>query len=202
MEPQVLIAARDDFSRKDPAQMAGLSQSEYLPDRQALRLCYLNKFYEVFYPSGKILGDQAGELTRDEEALLLQYLSQASGAPQTGRWIAFAELPSGMLHDTPFRAEGIAPLVQVFEGQPQQLIMAARRLGGAAIKLAGDVAVAIPVLPRIMLAVTLWLGDGEFPAKANILFDAVSPRYLSTASLFVLGVDLTVHLRRQVDGQE
>ena len=202
MEPSVLIAARDDFAKGDPVQMARLSQSEYLPERQVLRLCYLNSFYEVAYPGGTIMGDQAGKLTHSEEALLLQYLSQASGAPQAGRWIAFAELPNGMLHDTPFRAEGIAPLVQVFEGQPQQLIMAAQRLGGSAIKLAGDVAVVIPVFPRILLAVTLWLGDEEFPAKANMLFDAAAPRYLSTAALYVLGVDLSVHLRKQAAGQE
>lgn len=196
IEPDVLIAARSEFAKGDPLQMARLSQSDYLTDRQVFMVCYLNAVYEIAFPGGGISGDRAGELNQNEEALLLQYLSQASGISPAGCWIAFAELPNGMLHDAPFRSEAITPLAQVFERQPQQLISTARRLGGAEIKLAGDVSVGIPVFPRLLMAVSLWLGDEEFPARANMIFDAAAPKYLSTASLYVLGMVLSVHLQQ------
>jgi hypothetical protein len=177
--------------------MASLSGSEYLPERHVIRLSYLNTVYEVSFPDGGITGDRAGELNQDEEALLLQYLSQASGTPLAGRWISFAELPGGMLHDAPFRVEAIRPLEQVFDQRPQQLVGAAGQLGGREIRLTGDASVAIPVLPRIMMAVSLWVSDEEFPARVNMLFDAAAPWYLSTASLYVLGANLSRRLRLQ-----
>jgi hypothetical protein len=192
----VLLEARREFAGGDPGRMASLSGADYVPERHVVKLCYLNAVYEVSFPDGEIAGDRAGELDQDEEALLLQYLSQASGSSLTGRWIAFAELPSGMLHDAPFRVEAIRPLAQFFDQRPQHLIQAARQLGGQPIRLTGDVGVVIPVLPQILLAVFLWVGDEEFPARANMLFDAVSPGYLSTASLFVLGSFLSVRLRQ------
>ena len=201
MDPDVLIAARGEFAKSDPVQMAKLSESEYLPDRQVIRLKYLNAVYEVSFPDGRISGDRAGGLTQSEEALLLQYLSQACGATLADRWMAFAELPHGMLHDAPFRAVAIEPLVKIFEQQPQLLIRVAGQLGGHEIKLAGDICVVIPVFPRITVAVSLWLGDEEFPTKANILFDAAAPKYLSTSSLYVLGTNLSEHLK-QAAGQE
>jgi hypothetical protein len=192
----VLLEARRQFAGGDPARMASMSGADYVPERHVVKLCYLNSVYEVSFPDGAIAGDRARELNQDEEALLLQYLSQASGSPPAGRWIAFAELPSGMLHDAPFRVEATRPLAQFFDQRPQHLIQAARQLGGQPIRLTGDVGVVVPVLPQILLAVFLWVGDEEFPARANMLFDAVSPGYLSTASLFVLGSCLSVRLQQ------
>lgn len=196
MYKHVLLEARREFAGGDPERMASLSGSEYVPERHAVKLRYLNAVYEVSFPDGEIAGERAGELNQDKEALLLQYLSQASGVPPAGRWMAFAELPSGMLHDAPFRVEVTKPLAQFFDQRPQHLIWAAKQLGGHAIRLTGDAGVVIPVLPRILLAVFLWVGDEEFPARVNMLFDAVSPGYLSTASLYVLGSCLSEQLQQ------
>jgi hypothetical protein len=196
MYKHVLLEARREFAGGDPGRMASLSGSEYVPERHVVKLRYLNAVYDVSFPDGEITGDRAGELNQDEETLLLQYLSQANGGSPTGRWIAYAELPGGMLHDAPFRVEATRPLAQFFDQQSQRLIRAARQLGGHAIRLTGDVGVVVPALPRISLAVFLWMGDEEFPANASMLFDAVSPGYLSTAALFVLGSSLSEHLRQ------
>ncbi|HBI26873.1 MAG TPA: hypothetical protein DDY25_03980, partial [Peptococcaceae bacterium] len=32
-----------------------------------------------------------------------------------------------------------------------------------------------------------WVADEEFPARANMIFDASASHYLSTAALYVLG---------------
>lgn len=196
MEPHVLVEARLKFAGGDPERIARLSGSEYVPERQAVRLNYLHASYEAAWPGGEIDGDRAGELSKDEEALLLQYLVQASGDPPAGRWLAFAELPNGMLHDAPFRVDAIAPLARVFGDRPELLIRAAGQLGGHEIRLAGDAGVAVQALPRILFGVLVWRGDEEFPARANLLFDAAAAGYLSTAALYVLGVNLSVHLQK------
>jgi hypothetical protein len=196
MYKHVLLEARREFAGGDPGRMASLSGSEYVPERRSIKLCYLNVVYEVSFPDGEIAGDRAAELNQDEETLLLQYLSQASGISPAGRWMAFAELPNGMLHDAPFRVEVTRPLAQFFDQRPQHLIRAAKQLGGHDIRLTGDAGVVVPVLPRILLAVLLWVGDEEFPARANMIFDAAAPGFLSTASLFVLGGCLSTHLQQ------
>ena len=101
-----------------------------------------------------------------------------------------------MLHDAPFRVEVARPLAQFFDQRAPHLVRAAGQLGGYAIRLTGDAGVVVPVFPRILLAVFLWVGDDEFPARANMLFDAAAPGYLSTASLYVLGSRLAAHLQK------
>jgi hypothetical protein len=196
MDSHVLVEARREFARGDPERMARLSGSEYIWERQAVRLDYLHASYEVSWPDGKFSGDRASELSQDEEALLLQYLTQANGDPPVGRWLAYAELPNGMLHDAPFRADAVAPLARAFGDRPEQLVRAAEKLGGREIRLTGDAGVAVPALPRIILGVLVWRGDEEFPARANMLFDAAAPGHLTTAALHVLGANLSVYLQR------
>jgi hypothetical protein len=38
-----------------------------------------------------------------QQALLLYYLVTADGAPLTGRWVSFADLPDGRMYDTAFQ---------------------------------------------------------------------------------------------------
>ncbi len=205
MDPQVLSSARLEFAKADPERMADLSGSIYIPDRKAIRLRYLNADYDLSHPGGEVAPAlpssevapvvPSQEINRYEQALMLQYLGQASGRPPADRWVAFAELPNGMLHDAPFRAEAVAPLVHAFASQPRCLVEAAGQLGGWELHSIGDVAIAVPVFPRILLSALLWLGDDEFPPQGNILFDASAQGYLSTASLYVLGVNLSEYLR-------
>jgi len=98
-----------------------------------------------------------------------------------------------MLHDAPFKVEAVQPLAEIFGGQPGKLLEVAQNLGATELKI-GDVGVVIPVFPHITVAILLWVGDEEFSARANMVFDAVAPNYLSTAALYVLGANVTRRL--------
>lgn len=52
-----------------------------------------------------------------------------------------------------------------------------------------------------LMAFVLWSGDDEFAPQANILFDAAAPLYLTTAALWVLGVEVSRKLRG-TEGQQ
>ncbi len=190
--------AKAEFARCDPDRMAELSGTVYDHLKKEIRIKYFKRVYSISYPGGEIFSPQdPTALPLDEQALILQYLTQATGKPLSGSWISYAELPHGMLHDRPFRVEAVEPLAAAFGGQPGKLLTVARGLGGQEIGI-GDVGVMIPVFPRITAAVILWTGDEEFPARANMVFDASAPGYLTTAALYVLGAVITRYLKKMV----
>ncbi|MDH7576782.1 MAG: DUF3786 domain-containing protein [Bacillota bacterium] len=192
---ETFLEAQREFAQHDPRRMAKASGTEYDVEENVIRVPYFNKMYKVSYPDGNIMAEEEPtDLTLEEKALILQYLSQAPGDPLTNRWISYSELPNGMYHDRPFKVEAVEPLAEIFGGQPGKLLEVAHTLGGRELMI-GDVGVTIPAFPRILVAIILWVADEEFPARANIVFDAVTPKYLSTAAVYVLGSIITRRLK-------
>lgn len=190
--------AKDEFAISCPERMAKLSGAEYDPVTKEIRIAYFNRVYLISHPEGQITSSHdPTDLPLDEQSLILQYLAQATGSPLSEHWISFAELPNGMLHNRPFITEAIEPLVRAFGGQPGKLLQVSRSLGGQEIGM-GDLGVIIPVFPRIPVAIILWVADEEFPARANMIFDASAPGYLSTAALYVMGSVVTRRLKKIV----
>ncbi|KJS16243.1 MAG: hypothetical protein VR69_10220 [Peptococcaceae bacterium BRH_c4b] len=151
---------------------------------------YFNSKYKVG-ESGKVfLADSPGEeVPFNDRTIILQYLCEASGLPPRNRWLSFLELPEGEHHYVPFQIDATNPLARIFGDKPDAFRRAAAALGGRQIDL-GDISFSIPALPKLPLAVALWEGDEDFPSRSIILFDAVAPFHLTTAALWVLGVEL------------
>lgn len=182
------------FLTMEPTAVAMSSGAQYVQGRGVFKLSYCGENYEIDCPTGVVskLGFE-GNVPYNDRALIMQYLVQSSGLPPRGRWLSFLELPEGILHYSPFQTDALFPLAERFGRDPAGFLKAAAVLKGEQIKM-GNVAAVFPVLPRIPLVVMLWLGDDEFPAKCNILYDAVSSTHLSTASLWVLGVEFAKKL--------
>lgn len=190
--------AIDEFAMSCPERMAKLSGAEYDPVKKEIKVVYLNRLCSLSHPEGRITcPDNPTDLPLEEQSLILQYLVQATGDPLSERWISYAELPNGMLHHRPFRIEAVEPLARAFGGQPGKLLQVSRALGGQEIGM-GDIGVIIPVFTRVPVAVILWVADEEFPARANMIFDASASKYLTTAALYVLGSVVTRRLKKMV----
>lgn len=183
---QAYLDALREFTRKDPQLMADLAGGQYITD-EYIEIMYLGQVCRVTYPDGNVSIDAWPNLPHEELILILQYLSGASGLPLRERWLSFLELPGGPHHFAPFQQEAIFPLAKTFGNNANAFIMAAKDLGGSDTAM-GHAGAVIPVLPKIPLAFMLWTADDEFPATANILFDASSETYLPTASLYMLGI--------------
>ncbi len=181
-----------EFSKKDPALMAELAGG-VCPDGEIIETSYLGQLCSVTHPGGKIQHPAWQELRHEEQILVLQYLARASGLPCRSSWLSFLDLPGGPHHFVPFQRAAIFPLAKAFANQPHLFLPAAKALGGVQIDL-GHVGVVLPVFPHLPLAMLLWKGDDEFPAAADILFDAVAQTYLPTASLYVLGIEAAKRL--------
>ena len=125
-----------------------------------------------------------------ELTLLLFYLATADGAPPTGQWISFSELPEGRFYNPAFQGYTGQSLAQTFKNELPAFIQAANAAGGMPQPL-GDAAFAFQALPRVPLLAVYWQGDEDFPASAQILLDASASHYLPTEAYAILGSALT-----------
>jgi len=153
------------------------------PDRIGLRC--LGREYVVTYPDGLVLEADGRPAPVTEAILLLLYLTESSGRPVEGHWVAFEQVSGGAGYLASFRGRVVAPLLRAFGPRPQALVPAAAALDGEPLEL-GDASVRLPALPRVPIAYVLWGGDQEFPPSANVVFDASVEGYLDAEAVTVL----------------
>ena len=142
----------------------------------------------VAYPEG-----ENQPLSAFDQALLLYYLTTADGAPLTGEWIAFSDLPDGRFYNQAFQGYTGKELARLFQNDRVAFERAAQSLGGVHQPL-GDAAYAFQALPRVPLLAVYWQGDEDFPSSCQVLFDAAARHYLPTDAYAILGSTLTRRL--------
>lgn len=191
-----------DFVSRDPREMADLSGAVFQDNTIYLRYCNLP--LAITYPRGEINFLERGknsetegvslqELSSDEKVVILQYLIRASGLPVRGQWLSFLDFRGGQLHWKPFQKEALEPLAKKFYNKKDVFLEMAFEHGGS-LSDQGDAGVVIPVFPRIPLAFLLWEGGEEFVPRSTILYDSVAETYLTTAGLYVLGIQALIRI--------
>jgi hypothetical protein len=152
----------------------------------AIGLAFLGRPLVVTVPDGRVVfPGGGGEVPQWLAILTLHYLNGASGAALTGELVPFRDLPGGRVYDANFEKRVRARLVRRYARRPALLVEAGRRLGGEVVGM-GDAGVRLLAFPRVPLWVVLWVADEEFPAQANVLFDASIGSYLCTEDVVVL----------------
>lgn len=178
--------AGEEFAAANPEAMAANAVVQFNPEESYFTVPFLGQKYRVYYPGGRVVQDEGqGELPLVYEIVLLHYLAYCSPRGLDGTGIAFKELPSGSIYIGPFTNRAIRPLVSIFGNKPGALVDAAQKLGGRKVDM-GDLAVTVPVLPKIPITFVLWEGDDEFPASGNVLFDSSAPSHLHTEDYALL----------------
>jgi hypothetical protein len=192
-----LARARQDFRQLDPVQAAvraGVSFERLAPDSGRFLVPYMDAFYHVGWPDGTVQRATDGqESAITVRILVLHYITTADGSPMVDRWIAFRNLPGGMGYAPAFLGRASLRLARAFGTNRPGFERAASALSGERLDF-GDASFMFRTLPRVWLAVVLYLADDEFPASANVLFDASASHYLPTEDLAVLGGLLTGRL--------
>ena len=180
-----LEKAQQAFPDLDPVETAVRAAVEY--EQDAFLVPFFGTSYKVHWPSAAVerAGDQA-EVDIASRILVLHYLLTASGTPLASKWIAFRSLPGGMGYDAAFQGRANLRLAHAFGSNRPGFEAAARALGGERLDF-GDASFCFRLLPRVWLAVVLYLADDEFSASANVLFDGAASHYLPTEDLAVLG---------------
>lgn len=182
-----LALAREEFRRGSPEEWqrrCARSGSRYLLPGEggpAAQLSYLGRPYLIAWPGGEVRPEAPVWL----QIILLHYLNGARGAGPADELIPFRELEGGQVYDVNFRKRVRDRLVRGFASCSELLLQVGKLLGGEEVAY-GDAAVKIWALPRVPLTVVIWRGDEEFPADANVLFDASVSSYLCTEDVVVL----------------
>jgi hypothetical protein len=107
----------------------------------------------------------------------LWYLVKAAEDRPSGTLVKPAGLPGGDIY---FRGSHVLPLEGVarrYAADREGFLAAGARMGGRPAPY-GDAAVELAPLPKVPTTAILWTADDEFPARADLLFDATAPRHL------------------------
>jgi hypothetical protein len=152
----------------------------------AIRLPFLGREYLVDRRLGQVtLYPDTEPVPIAERLLILHYLTTAGGAPPAGEWVAFKELPDGMLYHSTFYKRTVKLLLKKFGAAPAKLADAAAKIGGVPVGM-GDAAVTVQAFPRVAVTLVLWRGDDEFPPEGSVLLDRGIAGYLPTEDIVVL----------------
>ena len=199
--------ASHEIASKNPAEMAQNSGAAY--ENGQFTIQFLNRNLTIHYPDIKI-----SEPGADDEPpvwlqlTLLHYLINASGAlPATfhcpaenlrsDEWIVYRQLPGALSAGGVFQRTVINPLAQAFGEDVEGFKQACTSLGGRYLPKSGDAAFTFLMLPRLPMAVVLYLGEEGMPPSVNVLFDATASAYLPSEDLILIGEYLSAALLQQ-----
>lgn len=188
MEPQI-AQAREELHQRDPRTIADLSGAafvESVPGRGELRLPFFGRPYKITWPELEVRDPQGHKCSNPVQAALLQYLILADGTPLAHQWVSLRELPNGAFYERAFQSYSGNLLARVFKSDVKNFREAALKLGGEPLQ-SGDASFRFWALPKIPLAVVYWSGGDEFPASAQVLFDASAGHYHHLEMLAHLG---------------
>ena len=180
-------AAWEKLELRDPYEVAELAEAEYWEDDDVLVLTVFGQAYLVNTAEREIreIGVHDLHLEDTTHLTLLGPLYLASSAPPVpgGRLVKPEALPGGSAffkgpHELPTEV-----IAHHFCSTPDRFIEVGLKLGGSRTD-GGDAAVVIPTFTKIPVTVMLWLGDLEFPARAQLLLDATAIQLLPLDALW------------------
>lgn len=183
---------RASLQKTDPRQIAVKGGAEY--ENGILRVKFYGELHEITFPDLQVRVQATGKVCGlNRTSMFLYYLMMADGTPAVGKWVAFRDLPGGMFYHQAYQGYSGDRLAKAIDNRIGVFERAARNLSGIRLDL-GDAAFAFDALPRVRVAAVYYAGDEDFPATANVLFDASASHYLPTDALAGVGSALVDRL--------
>ena len=159
-----------------------------------LRIAVLDRTALVDTVVWTVRWDDGTEPEDTLKVILLHYLLGADGRID-GEWMSFREFESGNLYYSVFHGRALVQLISAFGSDPARLVAASAKLGGTRMER-GDASFDFLFFPHLKMNITIWKGDDEVPASANILFDAAAGRILGAEDLAHIAEDIAETLER------
>jgi hypothetical protein len=191
LEPKI-AQARDELRARDPREIAERSGAVYYEIEECqgrLQVRFFGQPYTVTWPDLEVFDPTGQRCSNPVQAVLLQYLVLADGTPLAQQWVSLRELPNGAFYERAFQSYSGNLVARAFKSDIDAFREAALQLGGEPLAL-GDAAFRFWALPKIPLALVYWSGGEEFPASAQVLFDASAGHYHHLEMLAHLGAML------------
>jgi hypothetical protein len=191
LEPKI-AQARDELRARDPREIAERSGAVYYEIEEGqgrLQVRFFGQPYTVTWSDLEVFDPTGQRCSNPVQAVLLQYLVLADGTPLAQQWVSLRELPNGAFYERAFQSYSGNLVARAFKSDIDAFREAALQLGGEPLAL-GDAAFRFWALPKIPLALVYWSGGEEFPASAQVLFDASAGHYHHLEMLAHLGAML------------
>jgi hypothetical protein len=187
-----VAAQREELRQRDPRAIAEKCGMEF--DGGAFRVKFYGEPHAISFPDLQVRVEATNRVCGlNRVSMFFYYMLTADGAPLAGKWIAFRDLPGGMFYHQAYQGYSGDRLAKAIDNRVGVFERAARNLGGIKLDL-GDASFAFDALPRVRVAVVCYAGDEDFPATANVLFDASASHYLPTDALAGVGSALVDRL--------
>ena len=143
-------------------------------DADARYITYFNQEYRLDKKNGKLsLVSQPEREIPFHAVMMIYHLFYYSkpGAKVRGEFVPFRQVKRAAPFEQAYIRTILEPLARQFDGHMEELRQACRALNGQPVPQ-GDVGYQIRAFDCMPLQIIFWDGDDEFPAQANILFDA------------------------------
>ncbi|MCS7281265.1 MAG: DUF3786 domain-containing protein [Desulfobacterota bacterium] len=177
--------AQEKLAKMDVEDICSRTGSKKI-DEERIMVSYLNNPYRVEIKTGRILdGDGNETLPLRDRIILLHYLTDAKGSPETGKLITYAQIEGGRFYFPVFHKRTVEPMVRFFSSDPEKLLEVSKTLGGQRERY-GDLSISLFPLPLVRMYMILWKGDEDVPPNGNILFDKNITDYLCAEDIAVL----------------
>jgi hypothetical protein len=171
------------LAASDPAGICTRAGVDFNPVDGTYRVPSFGREFTVDPVARQILGREPdGEvfLTRYVSLFrlsLLWYLLKATAARPSGKLVKPAGLPGGDIFLKGSHVLPLDALAAKYATRPEAFLDSGATLG--AIPAAyGNAAVVLFPLPKVPVTILLWTEDDEFPARADLLFDATCTAHL------------------------
>ncbi|MDA8234840.1 MAG: DUF3786 domain-containing protein [Clostridia bacterium] len=186
------LNAYEDYKRRflagDSTVIAQQSGGKIAHGTNYLLISYFNQEVKVDLVTGEIDGKET-LLSDTDKIIIWSYLINAKGLEPVGKWVGFAEMPGAQNHQQMFKRNTTEPLAQTFGADAEGFARAAAALGGQKVKL-GDSGYVFQVFPKVLVAVSIYLDDEEFPANANLIFDVAIIEQLDAPNIYTLSTEI------------
>ena len=155
-------------------------------DGEKITIQFFSEPYHIQFPQIEFYSPSKKVVSLVTRILLLHYLIRADGNPLAGKWVAYKDIPGGLLYSGVFARRVTEPLQRKFGKSAQSFKETGIKSGGEPVEV-GDASFILHAFRYVPLQYVLWEGDEEFPPSAQLLFDASVDHYLTLEDIVVLG---------------
>lgn len=153
---------------------------------ERITILFFSEPYHLQFPQMEFYSPNKKMVSLVTRILLLHYLIRSDGNPLTGKWVAYKDIPGGLLYAGVFARRVTEPLQRKFGKSAESFREAGTKSGGEPVQI-GDASFILHAFPYVPLQYVLWEGDEEFPPSVQLLFDASVDHYLTLEDIVVLG---------------
>ena len=161
-------------------------------DEEAQYIVYFHQQYRIDQRTGMLTLEEEPERELPFNAVMTIYHLFYYAKPEakvSGRFIPFREVERAAPFDAAFKRNVLDAAARTFDGHLAELHRACQALDGRPLKQ-GDAGCEILAFDCMPLQFVFWDGDDEFPAQANILFDADITDFLHEETVVCVGDEL------------